>query len=183
MLEAPLDVDRAAVGAGQRPRRRDVDRRADQRDHEDQPGAHVRRRDEAVDRLVDDQQREHEQRDAVGLRGEHLHAAQAVGHRAARRPARERDRREREGERRRIGEHVGGVREQGERVREHARDHLRAHQSRDQAERDRQAPRAAVAAHRRQRAVMVRGALVPVAVVAHPSDILAGRNARRTPPG
>lgn len=81
----------------------------DERDDDDQPGAHLRRRDEAVDRLVDDDQGEHEQRDAIDLGGEDLDALEAVGHRALRRPLGQAHCDEREPDRGGIREHVRRV--------------------------------------------------------------------------
>ena len=81
----------------------------------------VRRVDQAADALEQDQQGEHEQRDAVGLGREDLDALEAVGHHALRRPRGEPDRHQRERDRGRVGEHVAGVREQRERAGERAR--------------------------------------------------------------
>ena len=90
--------------------------------------------------LVDDQHGEHEQRDAVRLRGENLGALEAEGEVAAGRPRDEPDHHERQHERAGVGEHVRGVREQRERVREDSGDDLDGHEADDQAERDPQPP-------------------------------------------
>ena len=72
-----------------------VDRDADDGDDHDDSAVYARRRDESGDGVVDDQQREHEERDAVRLGAEDLDPAEAERHRAARRPGGEPGRRER----------------------------------------------------------------------------------------
>ncbi len=67
----------------------EVDEHADERDDQDQPAAHDRRVEQAADRLVGDERREDQQRHAVGLRREDLHAPEAERHRALRRTRRE----------------------------------------------------------------------------------------------
>ena len=108
---------------------------------------HVRRRDQPPDRLVDDQRGEHEQRHAVGLRREHLDAAQAERQRRrlrGRRGEPHRDQRERD--RGGVGEHVRGVGEQRERVRDDAGGDLDRHEQQDQRQRDRQPATVAIRA-------------------------------------
>ena len=141
----------------------------------------------------DDPQREQHERDPVRLRAEDLDAAEAVRHRAARRPSRDPQRDERERERGRVGEHVRGVRQQRERGGEDAGDELGAHEADDQHERDRQRARVGVARHVGVPAVAMRvPAVVVIVRVCHlpqsyaaprPSTLLAYRAGHeRSPP-
>ena len=116
MLEAALDVQALAVRAADLPQRQDVDGRADERRRDDERCAHVRRRDEALDRLDDDQHAEDEQGQPVRLGREDLGAAEAERHAALRRPERESRRPDADPERGRVDQHVGGVREERQRV-------------------------------------------------------------------
>ncbi len=84
--------------------------------------------------LVGDQRREHQQRHAVGERGEDLDAAQAERQRSPGGSLREREREQRQGDRHGVGEHVRSVGEQRERVRDHRRRQLAGHEREDQAE-------------------------------------------------
>ncbi len=68
VLEAALDVEARAVGARERQRGGQVDRRPGKRDREDQPGTDVGRIEQPLDRLVGDESGQHQQRDAVRLR-------------------------------------------------------------------------------------------------------------------
>ena len=118
---------------------------ADERDDEHQPAADDGRIEQPPNRLVGDERGEDEQRHAVGLRREDLDAPEAECHRAARRPRRQRDRHQREADRGRVGEHVRGVGEQRERVRDDADADLDGHERDDQPEREREPARSASA--------------------------------------
>ncbi len=135
VLEAALDVEVRAVCARQLPGRHDVQDGAGNGHRQDQPGPHVRRLDEPVDRLEDDEAGDHQQRDAVGLRGEDLQASEAERERALGRARGELERQQREAERARVGEHVAGVGEQRERVGDDARGDLAGHHEQDQRQR------------------------------------------------
>ena len=76
------------------------------------------------DRLVGDERGEDQQRHAVRLRGEDLHAPEAERHRPGGRSRGQAQREQREADRAGVGEHVPGVGEQRERVREDAGRHL-----------------------------------------------------------
>ena len=86
--------------------------------------------------LEQDQQREDEQRDAVGLCGEDLDALEAVGHDALRGPGGQPDRDQREADRSRVREHVAGVREQRQGAGGKPGDDLEHHEAEDQRKRD-----------------------------------------------
>ena len=64
----------------------DVHGRPDEADHEDEAAVHVGRMGQAPDRLDAEHAGEHEQGDAVGLRGEDLGPPEAEGEAPARRP-------------------------------------------------------------------------------------------------
>jgi hypothetical protein len=100
---------------------------------------HVRRGDEPPNGRVDDQQRDEEEREAVALCGEDLRASEAERPRAPRGTRCQRRSDERGHERGRIGQHVAGVGEEGERVRDEAGGDLPAHEREDQRERGREA--------------------------------------------
>ncbi len=160
VLERALDVEARAVGARQRPDGRQVDPDADDGDHEHEAALDVGRLEQAPHGLERDHERQHEQRDAVDLRRQDLDALEAVGHDALRRPGGQADGDQRESDRRRVGEHVPGVREQRQRVAGDAGDDLEQHEAEDQHERDRElaavgvgrdAVRVAVACRRRAR--------------------------------
>ena len=148
VLEAPLDVHRAAVRAGEHTRRGQVHHDPDERDDEDRLPAGVGRRDQAADRLVDDQERQNEQRGPVGLRREDLCAAKTEGEVPTRRTTDEPDHDEAEHESAGVGEHVRGVRDERQRAGQDPDDHLDDHQPADQSERDPEAPRVTVPGRR-----------------------------------
>ena len=100
-------------------------------------------------RLDRDDRREDEQGDAVGLGGEDLDPFEAEGHPALGRAAGEPDRDQREADRRRVGEHVGGVGEQRQRVGDDPGHHLGGHEAEDQRQRDPQLAAVGVGARRR----------------------------------
>ena len=134
VLEAPLDVERPAVRAGELPRREEVDPDPDEGDDEDRRAARVRRRDESTDRAVDDQPGKYEQRGPVRLRGEDLRAAQPERAVPSRRLSREPQHDERHRERPGVREHVRRVRQERQGVREDAGHDLAGHEGDDQRE-------------------------------------------------
>ena len=93
------------------------------------------------DALVRDQAAEDEQREAVRLRGKDLHPSQPERQVTAGRTCDEADHDEGQGQRPRIGEHVGRIREQRQRVDENAGDDLDCHETEDEPERDPQPSR------------------------------------------
>ena len=139
VLVGALDVERRAVGLGELARRDQVHDEAGERDDDHRPAARIGRIDQPFDRAEGDEAREHEQRRAVRLRGEHLHPAEAEGDVPVRGPSDEPDHDEREEERAGVGQHVRGVGDQRERVGHDARDHLDDHERDDQCETGRQA--------------------------------------------
>ena len=118
MLEDAFDVEAAPVGTRDVPRRDDVHDDPDERHDEHREAFRPRRRDEPAHTAVDDQAGEHEQGQAVRLRAQRLHPPEAEGEVAARRPCRQAERDERQDERARVGQHVSGVGEERQRVRE-----------------------------------------------------------------
>ena len=94
--------------------------------------------------LVDDQAGEYEQGAAVGLRRQDLGALQAEGQVAARGTLDEANDDERHRQCAGVGQHMRGVREEGERVREDADDDLDGHETDDQCQRYREALRVRV---------------------------------------
>ena len=143
-----LDVERAPLRARQLPGGRDVDRRAEQADREHDAALDLRRLREALHGLDRDHPGEHQQRGAVDLRGEHLGAPEAEREARARRPRGKPGGDQRERQRARVGEHVGGVGEQRQRARDQARDDLRDHEAEDQRERRGEPPAVRVGRHR-----------------------------------
>ncbi len=144
VLEAPLDVHRAAVGARQHAGGREVHDDADESHDHHRTARGVRRRDQPGDPFVDDQQREDEQDGAVGLRGEDLRAAQAERQVPAGRAADQTDHHEAQDERAGVGQHVRRVRDQRQRACEDPGHDLDRHEAADQRERDPEAPRVAI---------------------------------------
>jgi hypothetical protein len=106
-----LQVEAAAVAraAGEDGRRGQIDGDAHHGHDQDGQAGHRWRRDEPAQRVDDDDGRQDEQRDAVGLRREDLGAPQPVGHRAAGRTVREPRGHQRHRQRRGVGQHVRGV--------------------------------------------------------------------------
>ena len=109
VLEAALDGHVLAVGFRELPGREQVHRNTGEGDDDDRPTGGIGRGDEPVDRLVDDQGGEYEQAAAVDLGREDLGAFQAEGHRSCGGPGGEAKREQRQGDRARVGEHVGSV--------------------------------------------------------------------------
>ena len=132
MLEASLEVERVPIRSGELPGCEHVDADPDESDDKDRPAARRGRRNEVANCAVDDQEREHQQRRAVGLRGEDLRAAQperpVATYRLRRKPKHDKRHRERAG----VGEHVRRVGEERERVREDADRDLAGHEGGDQ---------------------------------------------------
>ena len=74
MLKAALHAQALPVGGGEHSRSGEVDEHAHQRDREDEAGAHSRRGEQAVDRLVRYERGQDQQAHAIGLGREDLHA-------------------------------------------------------------------------------------------------------------
>ena len=129
-------VQAAPVGTRQHERGGEVDDDAGERDPEHDAAVHVRRRDETPHRRVHDEERDHQQRDAVRLRREDLAPPEAEGPGAPRRLGGEPQGDERRGERGRVGEHVARVGEEGERSGDERGDHLAGHEGDDEDERN-----------------------------------------------
>ena len=72
MLEGALDVETAALGAGDQPGGGEVDRDPDQRHRQHQATLDLRRVDQPADPLEDDQGAEQKQGDPVDLSGKDL---------------------------------------------------------------------------------------------------------------
>ena len=138
--ERAADIEALAARARQHGGGDQADCGARERDDEHDTAAHVGRVDEAADRRVHDHDADHHQHDPVHVRCENLEPAEAERPASVGRPHRKRRRDQREPQSRRVGEHVAGVREQGEGPGDGAEDDLGGHQRDDQAERDRQRP-------------------------------------------
>ena len=138
---------------------------AERRDRGDRGARDVWRRDQARDRFIGDEHREHEQHGAVGLPAEHLGAAPAVGQRLAAGTLHEADHDQRERQRTGVGEHVRGVGEQGQRPGDDAGDDLDGHEPGNQREGNRQVASIRVGAD------LVRVASVVAAVVMIVHDV------------
>ncbi len=136
---------RPRVRRSQDPRRGQVDHHAGQGDPQNHPAVHRRWRDEAQDGVVDDDQRQDEERDAVGLGAQDLRPAQPEGQRAARGPGGQARRHEGDGQSGGIGEHVRRVGEQSQGGGERPGHDLRDHEAADQDERPGQGPAIGVA--------------------------------------
>ena len=120
-------------------RRDEVHDETSERDDDDRPAADLRGLDEAPDGGVDDERREDEEGCSVHLRREDLGALQAEGQVASCRSRGQPKCDEREHERACIREHVRGIGDEGEGVREDSRRHLHGHESDDERKGDRQA--------------------------------------------
>ncbi len=132
MPEAALDVQAAPVRARHLPERQDVDARADARRREDEAAAYVGRRLEAAQRLDDDQRAEQQERRAVGLRGEDLGPPEPERHPPSGRASRETCGPDAHAERGGVDQHVGGVGEERQRVRDDRERDLGDHEPDDQ---------------------------------------------------
>ena len=176
MLERALDVEAAAIGARERPRGGEVDEDSHHRHRQHDAALDIGRRDQPAHGLEQDQEREHEQRHAVGLGREDLDALETVGHDALRGACRQADRNQREADRRRVREHVTGIREQREGAGEQAGDDLEEHEAEDQREGDGELAAVGVGGH------AVRVSLVaPVRVGTHAAftNVTVGRSELR----
>ena len=149
---------RPPVRPGQQPARRQVDADPGQRHAEHQRAGHRVGGDQPADRLVGQPDRQQHQRDAVGLGGEDLQAAQPVGVPAAGRPPGDPGRDDRQADGGGIGDHVRRVGQQRERVRRHPGHDLARHERHDERRGRRQPPGVGV----RGGAVCVTVLLVPV---------------------
>ena len=117
---------------------------SDQGHDQHDPAAHLGRGDQPANRGVADPGSDQEQRDSVHLGREHLDSPQPVGPAPGGRPGGDTDGSDRESERKRVGEHVTGVGQERERVRDDPESDLYCHHSRE--ERQRQEKRAPVVA-------------------------------------
>ncbi len=117
-----LDVQTARPRPRQDKSGGDVDPDSEGAEDEHPAAEHVRRVAEALERLVEDPDRECDERDPVRERCQDLRALVPVRPLRRRGTIREPDREERERERDVVGEHVHRVREQREAAREHAAD-------------------------------------------------------------
>jgi hypothetical protein len=133
-------VQAGAVRAGQRPGRGDVNRDAGGSDGDDRTAGHAGRVYQAADRLDGDNPSDNQQRDAVAGRGQDLGALPAKGPCSGGRAGSQPDRPQCPGDRADVGEHVPGVRQQGQRPGQHRGDHLAGHERGQQAQRDQQVP-------------------------------------------
>ena len=93
----------------------EVDRDTNERDHQHRRAFHIQGRDQVPNRAVDDHERQHQERHPVGLRAQDLGTAEPEGHRAPGGARRESGRHQRKRQRRCVGQHVRGVREQRQR--------------------------------------------------------------------
>ena len=134
----PSTLRLCAVGAGEDRGRGQVDDDPGQGDGEDQAAVDAGRVDQPAHALDRDDRRQHQQGDPVRLGGEDLDPFEAEGHAALGRAAGEPDRDQREADRGGVGEHVGGVGEQRQRVGDDPGHHLGRHEAEDQREGDRQ---------------------------------------------
>ena len=135
VLEGALHVEAAAIGAGEREGRGEIDHDAGERDHEHRGPLDVRRFHQPPDPLEQDHRRQRHEGDAVDLGGEDLSALEAERVAACRRPARKPRGHKGQPDRSGIGEHVGSVGEQRQRGRQQADHYLHGHEPEDQAER------------------------------------------------
>ncbi len=117
-----LDVEAARPCPREDPSGGDVDPDSEGAEDEDPATEHVRRVAKALERLVEDPDRECDERDPVRERCQHLGPLVAVRPLGRRRTIREPDGEERQRERDVVGEHVHRVREQCEAAREQAAD-------------------------------------------------------------
>ena len=138
VLEAAFHVQALALGLGEDPGSEKVHDDPERRDDRHEPPRNDRRTDQARDRLVADEHGEHQQHRAVGLPAEHLGPAHAIGQMLARRPLHDPDHHQRQHQRAGVGQHVAGIRDQRERVRQDADDDFEDHVADDEQKRDRQ---------------------------------------------
>ena len=135
--EGALHVEAGAVSTGKHDRGGEVDGHPDECDDDDDAGVDARRIDQAPHRGIDDPQSEQQEQDPVRLRGKDLRAAEAERPLPACGTGCEPRGDERRREGCRIGEHVAGIPEQGERAGDDAGGDLPDHERGDQPECDR----------------------------------------------
>ena len=136
--KAPSTLSESRFAFDERPGRDQVDDDPEDCDREDDPALDVGRIDQPPDPLVDDQQPEHEQGGAVELGAEDAGALPAERQRPAGRAGGEADRDQRQDQGAGVGQHVGRVGEQRQRVGDDPDDHLDRHEPEDQRQGDRQ---------------------------------------------
>jgi hypothetical protein len=136
VLEAALHVEALAVGLRERAGRGEVYEDAENRHDQHQRPADRGGMNQPHDGLIRDEGGEDQQRDAVRLGREDLRTLEAECHRASRGTGGKAQRDQRKSERAGVGEHVSGVGQQRERVRDHAGCDLDAHERDDQRERE-----------------------------------------------
>lgn len=135
MLEAALHVETVALGPGELPSGEHVDRDADQSQRKHQLPLYLGRRQEPAGGLEADQASQDQESGAVGQRGEDLGPFEAVRQPSLRGPGSQPNRDQGQGDRGRIGQHVAGVRQEGQRVGEDADHDLGGHEAGDQGQR------------------------------------------------
>ena len=139
--EGALEVEAAPLRAGQHHRGGQVHGDPGKRHREHDAALHVGRVHEPPDALDHDHYGERDERGTVQLRGQDLRAPEPEREAAVGGPAREPRREQRERDRAGVGEHVGRVGEQCERVGQDAGRHLDGHQAENQGERECEAAR------------------------------------------
>ena len=130
-----LDVDMLAVAARQNPEYEDIDQQPRDRDAEHRAGQDRLRLLKAFPGFIDDPAYDREQRHGVDEAGDHLEAQIAEGALGIGRTLAKAEGRIGERQRRRVGHHMPGVRQQGERAGDQAAHDLDDHEGEDQAER------------------------------------------------
>ncbi len=120
---------------------REIDRDSGEPDAEHPATEHVGRVSHAAERLDEDPDREHDERDAVGERDQHLGPLEPVRPPGRRGPPGQPHGTERKRQRNVVGQHVGGVGEQRETPGEQSADDLDDRVGRGQRERERQSTR------------------------------------------
>lgn len=125
----------------QQPHADQVDDESDRRDDKHRPALDLGWCLEPLVRFVKDVDRQQQQHDRVGERGQHLHPQIAVRPLRCRFALRETDCEQRERQPGDIGHHVGRVRQQSQAACDQTADDLRRHVRRRQAERPRQPSR------------------------------------------
>ncbi|MNR06241.1 hypothetical protein D3C85_1223060 [compost metagenome] len=130
-----LDVDVLGVPTCQNPEHQDVDQQPRDGDGQHRPGQNHGRLLEALPGLVDDPGDNGEKRDGVDEAGDHLEAEVAEGSPGIGQAPAKAEGEIGQAERRRVGQHMAGVRQQGQRARNQSPDHLDDHEGEDQGKR------------------------------------------------
>lgn len=179
VLVGTLDGQRGPVRLRDAPGRGHVDHDARERGHQDQAALHRRRIHQPPHRLVRQPDRQQDQGQPVGLGGEYLRPLEAVRETTARRTGGEPHRDQREDDRDGVGQHVGRIGDQGQRVGHDADDHLDGHERADQAESDRQPAPVGIGGHAVAvpAVACVAGVVVRVVVPGHGVPRLFGSDA------